>query len=82
MKEATSLPLLVLDLDETLIHSSETPLHRAPNFRVGPYYVYQRPDLQEFLATAAVHYRLAIWSAGSDDYVAAIALPLCGALSS
>ena len=62
-------PLLVLDLDETLVFSVEEPLARSPEHRVGPFHVYQRPHLHRFLTEIAVHYDVAVWSAGTDDYV-------------
>ena len=30
-------PLLILDLDETLIYGVEKPMEHTPDFRVGPY---------------------------------------------
>jgi RNA polymerase II subunit A small phosphatase-like protein len=65
--------LLVLDLDETLIHASDKRLHRAADFEIFGYHVYLRPHLAGFLADCARHYDLAIWSSASDDYVAAVA---------
>jgi RNA polymerase II subunit A small phosphatase-like protein len=62
-------PLLVLDLDETLIHSSKRPLYQKHSFRVFSYYVYERPDLKEFLINVSKIYSLAIWSAAADIYV-------------
>lgn len=64
--------LLILDLDETLIHASTERLARVPDFRVGPYYVYRRPFLSEFLAVCSEAYRLAVWSSASSDYVSAV----------
>jgi TFIIF-interacting CTD phosphatase-like protein len=43
--------LLILDLDETLIHASETPLDYRSDFLVYDYYIYKRPNLDRFLAT-------------------------------
>jgi TFIIF-interacting CTD phosphatase-like protein len=61
--------LLVLDLDETLVHATESQLMRACDFLCGPYYVYKRPHLDSFLAQISISCDLAVWSAGSDDYV-------------
>ena len=61
--------LLILDLDETLIHAMEEPLGHDHDFAVGPYVVYRRPHLAEFLAACSTCFRLAIWSSASDDYV-------------
>ncbi len=68
-----SLPLLILDLDETLICGAEREGARPCDFRVGPFHVYKRPHLDEFLSGAGKHYRLAIWSSASSDYVAGVA---------
>lgn len=65
--------LLVLDLDETLIHASETALHRAADHMVYGYHVYRRPHLDAFLATCFDHYAVGIWSSASDEYVEAVA---------
>lgn len=65
-------PLLVLDLDETLIFSTEEPLARPPDHRVGPFHVYIRPHLHRFLTEIAEDYELAVWSAATEDYVQAV----------
>lgn len=65
--------LLVLDLDETLIHATEQPLDRVPDFEVYGYAVYRRPHLDSFLRACAGWYDLAVWSSASDPYVEAIA---------
>lgn len=64
--------LLILDLDETLIYATEEPLGRGHDFVVGPYSVYRRPHLGEFLDSCSACFRLAIWSTASDDYVRAV----------
>jgi RNA polymerase II subunit A small phosphatase-like protein len=64
--------LLILDLDETLVHASATKVREGADFQVFHYFVYKRPGLAEFLITCAQHFRLAIWSSASDDYVRAI----------
>jgi RNA polymerase II subunit A small phosphatase-like protein len=64
--------LLILDLDETLIHASEGPLDRPADFRVFGYYVYKRPHLDAFLRECSRHFALAVWSSASDDYVEAV----------
>ena len=71
MTEATHSTkiLLVLDLDETLIHSCETPLETEADFRVSKFYVYKRPYLEEFLSACSEWFELAVWSSASDNYV-------------
>ncbi len=64
--------LLVLDLDETLIHASEVPLHRPADHVVYGYHVYRRPHLEAFLSSCFDHYAVGIWSSASDEYVEAV----------
>lgn len=64
----TRRKLLVLDLDETLVHASETALDTAEDFRVGPYFVYRRPHLDHFVATVAAHFDLAVWTSSGSGY--------------
>ena len=69
MTEEADRPLLILDLDETLIHSSFERLARVEDFRLFEHFVYVRPHLEHFLVECAARFRLAIWSSASDDYV-------------
>lgn len=64
--------LLILDVDETLLYASDKHLDRDPDFRVGQYFVYVRPHLREFLQRCQEHFRLALWSSSSGDYLSAI----------
>lgn len=66
-------PLLILDVDETLIFGAEQELDRPPDFRVGQFHIYKRPQVDEFLAKCGEWYDLAIWSSATADYVGAIA---------
>jgi RNA polymerase II subunit A small phosphatase-like protein len=61
-------PLLVLDLDETLLYAEEMPLARPPDFEVGPYAVYRRPHLASFLAHVAKRYEVAVWTSSNAAY--------------
>jgi RNA polymerase II subunit A small phosphatase-like protein len=69
MQEKT---LLILDLDETLIHATATRIRDDFDVQVYHYYIYQRPGLAEFLARCAAHFTVAVWSSASDDYVQAV----------
>jgi RNA polymerase II subunit A small phosphatase-like protein len=60
--------LVILDLDETLVHASERRLSRHADVTVGPYHVYQRPFLSEFLRSLRERYAIAIWTAAGQDY--------------
>ncbi|MHC1777596.1 MAG: NIF family HAD-type phosphatase [Lentimicrobium sp.] len=65
-------PLLILDLDETLIFSTPGMDGGAFDFRIPGYHVLKRPGLDAFLQLAAKHFRLAVWSSATEDYVAEI----------
>jgi TFIIF-interacting CTD phosphatase-like protein len=64
--------LLILDLDETLIYSTETTLVREPDFLVKPYFVYKRPNLDNFLTTCFDWFDVAVWTSSGAEYVALI----------
>jgi RNA polymerase II subunit A small phosphatase-like protein len=64
--------LLILDLDETLIHASTEIIRDDFDFQVSRYFIYKRPGLDAFLRFCAQHFKLAIWSSASDDYVNAV----------
>lgn len=64
--------LLILDLDETLIHATSTPLNLKPDFVFDQYQVYKRPYLMKFIESASNDFDLAIWSSATDVYVQTI----------
>lgn len=64
--------LLVLDLDETLIHASEIELDRTADFRALDYHVYRRPHLQRFLDYALANFEVGVWTSSGKVYAAAV----------
>jgi carboxy-terminal domain RNA polymerase II polypeptide A small phosphatase len=70
--------LLILDLDETLIHSSEQELERVADFRVGSYFTYKRPHLEAFLEVCFEHFEVAVWTASTEDYASEIVTKIFG----
>ncbi|MBX7226920.1 MAG: HAD family hydrolase [Chitinophagales bacterium] len=68
-KENVNKRLLILDLDETLIHATTLKNREDYDFCIFDYYVYKRPYLNTFLKEVNIFYHLAIWSSASDDYV-------------
>lgn len=64
--------LLVLDLDETLVHAADQPLARAGDFRAGPYHVYRRPHLSEFVAFALARFHVGVWTSSGEQYAARV----------
>ncbi|AMR26105.1 phosphoprotein phosphatase [Hymenobacter psoromatis] len=65
-------PLLILDLDETLIHATANRIREDFDFQIYQYFIYQRPGLVTFLTQCDKHFDLAVWSSASDDYVQAV----------
>jgi carboxy-terminal domain RNA polymerase II polypeptide A small phosphatase len=65
--------LIILDLDETLVHSTEYKLPFEEDFRFENYFVYKRDYLDWFLTSLSEHFRIGIWSSGDDAYVAEVA---------
>lgn len=61
-------PLLILDLDETLIRATEEPLDYPCDFILAAYAVYKRPFLNEFLDTVLEWFDVAVWSS-APSYV-------------
>ena len=65
--------LLVLDLDETLVRTTDTPIFgRQPDLIWNNLYIYKRPFLTYFLLDTSRLYDIGIWSAGMEDYVQTI----------
>lgn len=60
--------LLILDLDETIIYSTESKLAESEDFIVDEYFVYKRPGLDKFLDFISPIYDVAIWTSSSEDY--------------
>jgi RNA polymerase II subunit A small phosphatase-like protein len=61
--------LIILDLDETLIHATNDPVDDNWDFMVFKYKVYKRPGLDRFLNNLRKYFNVAVWSSASDDYV-------------
>ena len=60
--------LLILDIDETLLHATEEPLELEHHFETKLYYVYQRPFLNEFLQFCIKHFKVAVWTTGGEEF--------------
>jgi len=61
--------LVILDLDETLIHATVNPRDDNWTHEVFKYKVYLRPYLSDFLQSLTDDFEVAVWSSASDDYV-------------
>ena len=73
MQQEKDKILVILDLDETLIHSSDVEIEsKKPDFVFLNYLVYKRPFLYEFLISVRDNFKIAVWSSAGDEYVAAL----------
>ena len=61
-------PLLVLDLDETIIYSTDAEIPGLTVFRASGHHTHVRPHLNEFLEYVSKSFRIAVWTAASMDY--------------
>jgi len=68
--------LLILDLDETLIHGSEEA--QDDSFQVGSFSVVERPYVRSFMAWCREHFTVAIWTTATEDYTRLILQTICG----
>ncbi|MBX2841248.1 MAG: HAD family hydrolase [Flammeovirgaceae bacterium] len=64
--------LVILDIDETLIHATKNPPYENWDFELFDFKVFIRPFLAEFLIFLKDHFKIGVWSSASDDYVEAI----------
>ena len=64
--------LLILDLDETLIHATTEKLDIVEDFQFDKYFVYKRPHLDWFISEISKYFKIGIWSSASDEYVEGI----------
>ena len=60
--------LLILDLDETLIHATEKPLENKADFRTKLYHVYKRPYVEMFLEFCQEHFLVGVWTTAGTDF--------------
>ncbi len=76
----TTKPLLILDVDETLIHAATRPLDYAPDMVLAHYFVYFRPHVKQFLKDCNDNFTLGIWSSATISYLTPITQALWGDL--
>ncbi|HOY31068.1 MAG TPA: HAD family hydrolase [Bacteroidales bacterium] len=61
--------LLILDIDETLLHSSYQEIQRSADLKFRGICIYFRPYLKEFLEACFKNYDVAVWSSARAEYV-------------
>ena len=62
-------PLLILDLDETLVYCAERALKSPADFCFDGLFAYRRPFLTDFLNEVSRWFTLSVWSSASAPYV-------------
>lgn len=77
MKKVVNEKLLILDIDEALIHCNYSLVNnRAPDLVIkdGKSTIsgWNRPKLSEFVEYALANFHVGVWSSGSPDYVAEV----------
>jgi len=68
-------PLLILDLDETLIYSIHKNNYADEyyDFHIdNEYFTTKRPHVDTFISFVNQYYKLAVWTAATDDYAQVI----------
>lgn len=71
-------PLLILDLDETLVWSTRAAPESGYDFRVMDYFVVRRPHLSRFLDRVFEWYDIAAWTSSGEHYAQAVCRELFG----
>ena len=69
--------LLVLDLDETLIHAALNRNAAPYDFIVGPYTVLRRPGVENFLSQCFDWFTVGIWTTATEPYAAEVLRNIC-----
>ncbi len=72
------MKLLVLDIDETLIHATENPINDEWDFQVFQYYVYKRPYLKKFLEYCESNFEVGVWTTAGSDFAKLVAGKIFG----
>ncbi|OHT11012.1 CTD small phosphatase-like protein [Tritrichomonas foetus] len=71
---------LILDLDETLIHSADYPPHNSVQYFLSgepSFYVYKRPGLDDFLRMITEKFDVFIFTFGDREYAEPVLDELC-----
>jgi len=66
-------PLLIFDLDETLLYATKKNPSRVPDVVFEEYHVYFRPGYDKLISELVNYYDISIWSSAGDNYVAFMA---------
>src|SRR5437867_4234056 len=70
--------LLILDIDETLIHACYKPLARTADDVIEDIFVYERPFVRRFLEFCLREFAVAVWTSAQTSYAHSILELLLG----
>lgn len=62
-------PLLILDLDQTLMIAVPYELGRPADYRWKQFHIYRRPGVEAFLARCLARFDVGVWSSSTRPYV-------------
>ena len=65
--------LLILDIDETIVHATQKDIGRECDFETDLYFVYERPYLDEFLTFCFDNIKVAVWTSAGEQFADNIA---------
>ena len=60
--------LIILDIDETLIHATQKPFEREHDFETEWYFVYKRPYVHKFIEFCIEHFKVAVWTTVGHEF--------------
>lgn len=60
--------LLILDIDETLIHGATTQLADEPDAMAPWCFLYKRPHVEQFMQFCREHFRVAVWTTATPEH--------------
>ncbi len=72
---------IILDIDETLLHSTYSNLKREADFCFKERNVYLRPGVNTFLDFCFQHFDVAIWTSAKADYAKFVLKRIAGDLT-
>lgn len=61
-------PLLILDIDETLLFAATQPLAHQWHYKAERTWIYKRPYVDEFLDYCATYFQMGVWTSARDSY--------------
>jgi len=66
--QITPPALIVLDIDQTLLHATTLPLDRPCDYKAERTWIYKRPHIDEFLYFCAQYFQIAVWTSARASF--------------